>query len=202
MKRNGNLRSFVVLALVLGAVVIVVAGIGCFGGGDGGTVTTSSSPPAAEGSTTLEPGGAVSFDKLSSFRAKDPFKPQAVVAPTTTAATTTTLLTTTTTRPPTTVTTRSTTTTAPTTTTVPVVHRLVLIVVFAPDPPDFPNDRVHYAIDGVLWWDQEVGSVQFHPAGKIEVLEIDSVAGTATFRRDDNPATDFELRAGETQTWL
>jgi hypothetical protein len=170
------------------------------GGADdgGGGVSTSVGPPITQ--QLYIPGdagiGSVT-DNLSSFSAKDPFKAQAVV--TTTTATTTTIPPTTTTRSTTTTTSSTTTsTTVPsqttTTTTVP-AHYLQLNVILSGGS----EPLVIYTLDGQQIWGQAVGGIYDTGSIKIEVLAIDTGAGTATFRRDDT--YEFTLGVGEAENW-
>ena len=58
-----------------------------------------------------------------------------------------------------------------------------------------------YTLDGTQVWGQGVGDVYNTGSVKIEVLAIDTVAGTATFRRDDDPSRDFTLSVGQAENW-
>lgn len=203
-----RVSATIVLALVLAAMTAL--GLGCAGGGDGGTGASSTlATPATSLLLIPGEGGAVNVvDNLSSFSAKDPFKAQAVVTTTTTGTTTTTIPVTTTTRS-TTTTTRATTTTTTTpgqttttipgqttTTTVVPSHYLQLNVILSS-----PDTFVIYTLDGTQVWGQGVGAIYDTGSTRIEVLAIDTVGRTATFRRNDDPAHDFTLSVGQAENW-
>jgi hypothetical protein len=199
-------RGSITIVLALLVAVMAAVGVGCAGGGDGGTESSTSLAPQATTPLMIpgEGGAVYVVDNLSSFSAKDPFKAQAVVTTTTTSSTTTTIAVTTTRS--TTTTTRATTTTAPaqTTTTVPgqtttttTLHYLQLVVILSS-----PQPNVVYALDGTQVWGQAVGAVYDTGFVRIEVLAIDTGAGTATFRRGYDPNTaDFTLGVGLAEYW-
>lgn len=194
--RSRHNNSAVMVPIVL--LVASLLGGGCLGGGDDGeAVPTSALAPVT--SVLLIPGdsgvGSVA-DNLSSFKAKDPFKAQAVVTTTTTTSTTipvTTTRSTTTTSSSTTVP-SATSTTIPVTTTAPHYLR-VDVMLSAPD-------SVIYTLDGLQVWGQMVGSVYDTGTVRIEVLAIDTVARTVTFRRGYDPDYyEFTLAVSEAEYW-
>jgi hypothetical protein len=198
MKNSKDMRSMIVVMLLIAAVAAALVGIGCFGGGDDSPATTTAGGVTSDETTaTISPAetGVVVADvnDLSTFGKKDPFVPQA--QPTTTRSTTTTSSTSTTLRTTTssggTGSTASTSSSSTTPTTNP---RWLSLDAIRTGPT-----RVNYTVANQLQMSQIVGDVVLLAEGRFEVIAIDAVAGTATFRRDTNP--DFTLWVGDRETW-
>lgn len=182
MKSNTNLRSMLVVVMLVGALAFTVVAVGCFGGDDdagdvSGTITTATGIGATSTSDTTTV--VAGFDPLSSFKSKDPFIPQAQ-ATTTLAPPSTTP----TTLPPTTI---GVTTTAP--------HKLTVTA--------FPGGGfVAFTINNDSFTSFEAGPALLAGAwGTIQILSVDDGGApfSATFRR--NGTVDFTLELGESKIW-